>query len=537
MQQLQVATHRTGATWISVESRFEIACFGIACFIGVAGAFVGLQAHGFWFDEFITAWIIEPGGGVGNLISRIVTDVHPPLYYAVLFVYSKVAGHSDAALRSFSALSMGAALLIFVAATRRTFSLPARLFGGAIASGSLFWFVQSQNARPYALCLLIGAGILALCLSFLAERQKDDTRMPRTLVGLIALMFVGSFVHFYVMYECVAALIVLALFNRRQRYAMVGIAAALLISSALYVKFVVTPFSQANLGSNWYRNDPEWYYRVLESSAQYSFGAAGSLALAICAGVFLFYRRSARPLTPRSSVGSFPLDPVTALLVGVPVLVLMAGIVGSTLFAPNFFDRNFLVVCPFLWGLCARVYDAAMAGAPRPIRLAINLALSAVVLSMAAIVMERLPSKRPPLLYEPFRESAEWIKTVPECRDQIVPVTTADRSAWYKPGFAEVLYASAYGRYLHGFALAQLVFAEEIVAHRLPADLRAELQRRLDGDGCPILAWSVHNMNIEAMAVIKDELLRSMDRPVAKTAVKTKVFRDGQVGFVLFLDR
>jgi hypothetical protein len=92
-------------------------------------------------------------------------------------------------------------------------------------------------------------------------------------------------------------------------------------------------------------------------------------------------------------------------------------------------------------------------------------------------------------------------------------------------------------RYLHGFALAQLVFAEEIVAHRLPTDLRAELQRRLDGDGCPILAWSVHNMNIEAIAVIRDELLRSMDRPVAKTAVKTKVFRDGQVGFVLYLDR
>jgi hypothetical protein len=178
-----------------------------------------------------------------------------------------------------------------------------------------------------------------------------------------------------------------------------------------------------------------------------------------------------------------------------------------------------------------------MAGAPRPIRVVINLALSAVVLSMALIVTERLPPKGPPLPYEPFRESAAWIKTVPACRDQIVPVVTADRSAWYKPGFAEVLYASAYGRYLHDFALAQLVFAEEIVAHRVPTDLRAELQRRLDGDGCPILAWSAHNMNIEAIAVIKDELLRSMDRPAAEPVVKTKVFRDGQIGFVLYLDR
>ena len=227
-----------------------------------------------------------------------------------------------------------------------------------------------------------------------------------------------------------------------------------------------------------------------------------------------FTERSARSLSPRSSLASFPLDPVTALLVGVPVLVLMAGIVGSTLFAPNFFDRNFLVLSPFLWGLSARLYDAAMVGAPRPMRLVVNLALSAIVLSMAAIVVERFPTNHPPSLYEPFRESAEWIRTVPECRDQIVPVVTADRPAWYKPGFAEIVYASAYGRYLHGFALPQLVFAEEIVAHRLPTDLRADLQRRLEGGGCPVLAWSAHNLSGEAIAVIKDELLRSMDRPV-----------------------
>ncbi len=350
-------------------------------------------------------------------------------------------------------------------------------------------------------------------------------------------MAVGSFVHFYILYECVAALIILALFKPRQRYAMMGAAALLLISSAVYVKSVVIPFSQANLGSNWYRNDPDWYYRVLESCGQYSFGTAGSLALAICVGVFVLYRRSARSLAPRSSLASFPLDPVTALLVGVPFLVLLGGIVGSTLFAPNFFDRNFLVISPFLWGFSARSYDAAMAGAPRPIRLVVNLALSAIVLSMATIAVERLPTRHSTSLYEPFRESAEWIRTIPECREQIVPVVTADRSAWYKPGFAEILYASAYGRYLQGFALPQLVFAEEIMAHKLPVDLRDNLRQRLDGEGCPVLAWSVHNLSGEALAVIRDELLRSLDRPAAAPVVKTKVFRDGQVGLVLYRDR
>ncbi len=148
MQPLQVATPRNPATWLGVESRFEIACFGVACFIGVAGAFVGLEAHGFWFDELITAWVVEPVGGVGNLATRIATDVHPPLYYAALFAYSQIVGDSDAALRSFSALSMGEALLIFIAATKGTFSLPARLFGGAIASGSLSGSFNHRTPVP-----------------------------------------------------------------------------------------------------------------------------------------------------------------------------------------------------------------------------------------------------------------------------------------------------------------------------------------------------------------------------------------------------
>lgn len=538
---------------LGVGSRLEIGCFGLACAVGIVGAFVGMDAHGFWFDEFFTARIIEPTDGTGSLLSRIASDVHPPVYLAVLFAYSRIVGDSEVALRSFSALAACAAILIFIAATKRGFTLPARLFGGSIATGSLFWFFQSQNARSYALCLLISAGILALCLSLLAAPQPRNKRYK--LGGLIVLMFIGSFVHFYVMYESLAALIVLALLRRHERYLMAATVGALLIASVSYVQFVMAPFSQAALGSNWFQNNPDWYYRVLKSCMQYTFGNAGSIAIAVCAAAFVFRRMVSngepgdqevltRPslratLQPYSisSLKRFPLDSVTVLLVGVPFLVLIAAIVSSTLIAPNFFDRNYLVLSPFLWGFSARLYDAATVGAPRLFRMALNVALSAVVLSMASIVTLRLPPERPPLAYEPFRESAQWIRSIPECRDQILPVITTDRKAWYKPGQASIVYASAYGWYLQGFSLPRLIFMEEILAHGFPTDLRAELQQRMDGDGCSVLAWSVHNMSAEAIAVAKNELLRSVDRPVAETAVKTKEFRDGQVGFVLYLDQ
>ena len=520
---------------ISVVRHFEVGLFGLACVIGMIGAFVGLNAHGFWFDELFTVRILEPADGSGGLFSRIAGDVHPPVYFVVLFIYSRIVGDTEVALRSFSALAACASILIFVAGTKRTFSLPARLFGAAIATGSLFWFFQSQNARSYAFCLLISAGILALCLSLLAEQTPRDKRIQ--LGALIVLVFIGSFAHFYVMYESLAALIILALFRRHERYLMAATGGVLLMASALYVRFVMAPFSQAALGDNWYQNDFAWYRLVLRTSVLDAFGKAGVIAIAVCAAVFVFYRIFPIRERKNSSLSRFPLDSATALLVGVPVLVLVGAIVSSTLVAPNLSDRNYLILSPFIWGFFARLYDAAATGAPRLVRMALNLALSVLVLSMASIVGQRFPPGRPGLAYEPFRESAQWIRSIPECRGQIVPVITMDHKAWYKPGYAATVYASAYGRYLQDFSRPQLIFMEGILAHSVPADLQAELRRRMDGDSCPILGWSVHYITAETIAVAKNELLRSADRPVAEKVVKTKEFPDGQVGFVLYLDR
>ena len=98
-----------------------------------------------WFDELITAGIVEPDGRSGSLFIRIASDLNAPLYPITLALYSKVVGTSDSALRSFSALAACAAVLLFLFGTQRSFSLPARLFGTAMATGSFYWFVRSTT--------------------------------------------------------------------------------------------------------------------------------------------------------------------------------------------------------------------------------------------------------------------------------------------------------------------------------------------------------------------------------------------------------
>jgi hypothetical protein len=399
--------------------------FGLACAIGLVGAFVGLDSHSFWFDELFTARIIEPSDPA-ELLARLAADVHPPLYGLLLFVYSKVTGLSEVGLRSFSAVTACAAVLLFIGTVRPFFSLPARLFGAAMATGSLFWFFQSQNARPYAFSLLLSVGILALALRLLAD-PRDRITPDRTTAGLTALLFVGAFLHFYLLYEGLAVLIALALLRPDRRRALVSIGVSLLAVMGLYVTLVTMTYSQANLESNWVRNDVTWYRLVLESCLHYALGTAGAIALVLCGVVFAFYRASSRDNGREVGRRRFPLDAMTTLLVGVPIMVFAGSVVSSNLLTPNFFDRSFLILSPFLWAFGARLYDESVAATPPPVRLALTLALSSVVLAMASIVVQRLPPDQPALLYEPFRQSAEWIRGVEACRGQIVPVLSTDR--------------------------------------------------------------------------------------------------------------
>src|SRR5262249_31786493 len=154
-----------------------------------------------------------------------------------------------------------------------------------------------------------------------------------------------------------------------------------------------------------------------------------------------------------------------------------------------------------LWAAAARAYDAASSYATGLVRSVLNFALAAIVLAMATIVGQRLPSGESLQLdYEPYRQSANWIRTLPACQDQILPVISTDLAVWSKPGYAETIYRSGYGRYLRGFARPELLFLTDVRAHKISTDLKQELQRRVDGEGCPVLAWSAHNITAPIIA-------------------------------------
>src|SRR5215211_1230630 len=144
--------------------------------IGALLRFSTLGAQGFWNDEAVTAFIAHLD--LWELPARIShNEGTPPLYYVAAWAWMKLFGTGDVALRSLSAVCGTATIPVGYLAAAEFVSRRAALASAALVSVSplLVWY--SQEARSYALLVLLGA----LSLSFFARSLRDPT--PRRLTA------------------------------------------------------------------------------------------------------------------------------------------------------------------------------------------------------------------------------------------------------------------------------------------------------------------------------------------------------------------
>ncbi|SJZ69130.1 Dolichyl-phosphate-mannose-protein mannosyltransferase [Enhydrobacter aerosaccus] len=506
-----------------------VAAFAAATMIGLGAAFVGMTKGGLWQDELYTSWIVDPAGGLAGMVSRALHDIGPPLYYLLLWPVVQLLGNDEVGLRLFSALCASAAVLLMMVAGRSFFSLPARLFAATLATASSFWFGQAQNARFYALGLLVSTGMLLLAL---ATMRRE--RMSAMTVALFAVMAFGAFVHFYLFYEALAVLVVIVLYKPGQRMASIAFASALTLAVGLYVSLVIFRMSYASTGSNWIGNDWDWYTQQFAAILQLSLTHKAMLALALCLlpAVLAMIRRSRMPR--RVPLGTWMSDRSDLVLcAAVPALVLTAGILTSFVATPNFVARYLLICSPFLWGLYAAGYDRSVQGAPVVVRWPVNLALSATALWMALT----MAANRMTPVSEPFRESAAVIKTIPSCRGEVIPVVLTEQRRWFRSPDAEIPMRAAYAKYLQGFADPQPLYLEDILSDNVPEDWKLLFRQRIDGQGCPVLAWLVHRVTRDMAEEIGQRILAVTGRSSKAQDLAIIVAQSGMDGYIVTLKR
>lgn len=183
--------------------------------LGASLRFSTLDIQGFGEDELATAWLMKLD--FSELIDVVSeSESTPPLYYAVVWGWSQLAGTGEVGLRLLSALAGTALVPVGCEAARMLASRRVGVVTGALLAVNplLVWY--SQEARSYALMLLFSA------LSFLgfARAVNHLSRPALALWALASALAIAT--HYFAAFLVAPAAVWLAARSRPRRPALVA---------------------------------------------------------------------------------------------------------------------------------------------------------------------------------------------------------------------------------------------------------------------------------------------------------------------------
>jgi uncharacterized membrane protein len=105
------------------------------------------------------------------LLLRAAEDVHPPIYYVLLYFVAQLPGDFVIVARGLSAVLAVISLGMLYIALPKNLSMTARLAACAFGATSITWSWYSQEVRAYALCFVIVTALINIGLRFLRRRN------------------------------------------------------------------------------------------------------------------------------------------------------------------------------------------------------------------------------------------------------------------------------------------------------------------------------------------------------------------------------
>jgi mannosyltransferase len=189
--------------------------------------FATLDVQSFGFDETVTVVDVLQPSLVATLESLPDQEHNPPLYFILAWLWATLFGEGEEALRSLSALLGTATIPVVYAAAKQLISQRAGLVSAGLCAVHplLVWY--SQEARPYALLILLGS------LSLLAfARALDDPSPPRLAWwGLASSLALTT--HYHAVFLVAAETLWLLVASPRRRHVVAASGAIFIVGASL----------------------------------------------------------------------------------------------------------------------------------------------------------------------------------------------------------------------------------------------------------------------------------------------------------------
>lgn len=344
-------------------AHIAVIVFGLAAF--AAGAF-----HGeIWFDEAYTVGAVR--NNFSDMYAHITRDVHPPLYYILLWLWAQVFGSGFASLRIFSVLFAAALPLLGFTHIRRDFGERVGFLFSLFTAFSFTVFKYALQIRMYSMA----AFLVALTAIYAYRFFKNGS--TRSAAAFVLFSLLASYTHYFAFITAgMINLALLAAFIRaKNRSSIKRMVAAAFSQLVLYAYGIYLLVTQALYGgAGWITFKP---VKDLFDNLAYPFygqAIAEDKRVILYPVVIIFYIALIF-LTVRAARRNKCYAPVWAL--GIFFAILAAGTLVSV-FRPIMYMRYTVCFAPLIYFALAYAAAYGLGCAWRSV-IAVLLALQAVL--------------------------------------------------------------------------------------------------------------------------------------------------------------
>src|SRR5512136_1287988 len=151
-----------------------------------------LGAQSLWYDETVSAYLASQS--IPDLIAHTAHDIHPPAYYLLLHLWTRLAGRSEFALAFFS-LAFGLLLIpLCYALARRLIGRPAAVWSALLVAISPYNLWYSQEVRMYTLGAALGLASVYFFVRMFAGLHSNVDHAQQTRPPILRDFIVYAFV-------------------------------------------------------------------------------------------------------------------------------------------------------------------------------------------------------------------------------------------------------------------------------------------------------------------------------------------------------
>ena len=178
------------------RGRWVLLALGAIMVLGGALRFYGLGLQSLWSDE-LASWYFSRADGVGQVVSNVRDDIHPPGYFVILHLAQNVFGDSEWALRLPSAIAGWLCIPAIYLLGRRVYSEREGLIAALLVAVSWAGVYFSQETRSYSVLILLSIVTAYLWWGVMRGLREERTLPAPETIAYVLAAVLCAYVHYF----------------------------------------------------------------------------------------------------------------------------------------------------------------------------------------------------------------------------------------------------------------------------------------------------------------------------------------------------